>query len=184
VGNDRQALVLSFHYCVGVGSGCGDLHEVLAMRNGAIEVVYGAWKAQLTLGLTSATFRNPAYFGADPFCCPSGWQVETLSLDPGTGDLGVIRSELVVCTDGTLTLQALGTDVIALTCGPEAAIPGSTYRTTEETAVLPATIGGLSGLRDGDRVIVEYSVQQCSDGDIYCWSPSALVATKITVRDP
>ncbi len=92
--DDREALVLTFHYCTGVGSGCGSLHEVLTMKDGEVEVVHSTFQAGLQLGPTTATFNEPEYAVDDPLCCPSARRIRTIGLDPNTGEVGVIDVQI------------------------------------------------------------------------------------------
>lgn len=177
---NREALVLSAGYCTGIGSGCGDVHEVLTMQDGQVIVVYGAWKAQLTLEQDFATFDNPALFRSDPLCCPSGRRIETVGWQAATGDLAVIESQLLVCTEGVLAYDpgvGFPQGIIQLAC--EAGHPGSAYLFISDTVVEPATVGGFENLREGDRIRVEYATD-CEEGTLYC----ELVATKITRLGP
>ncbi|MCH8346031.1 MAG: hypothetical protein IIC87_03760 [Chloroflexi bacterium] len=92
--DDREALVLTFHYCTGVSSGCGSLHEVLTMKDGEVEVVHSTFQAGLQLGPTTATFNEPEYAVDDPLCCPSARRIRTIGLDPNTGEVGVIDVQI------------------------------------------------------------------------------------------
>ena len=180
VDGNREVLVLSAGYCTGIGSGCGDVHEVLTMQNSEVIVVYSAWKAQLTLERDSATFDNPALFRSDPFCCPSGRRIETVGLRAATGELAVIESRLLVCAEGVLAYDpgvGFPQDIIQLAC--ETGHPGSAYLISSETVVEPTTVGGFEMLREGDRIRVEY-VTDCEEGTFYC----ELVATKIIRLGP
>jgi len=178
VNSKREALVLAFHYCTGVGSGCGAYHEVLTMIDREVKLVGGGWQALLTVEATSVTISNPAYFGDDPFCCPSARRSEIIALDPTTGELGVIATELVACKEGELvgvpeppqrnTVELRG-------CG--------SFEVSDQTVVEPASIGGIQGLRAGDTVRVEYGVGECPEDGIphNCSWGEVLAATKITV---
>ena len=174
----RQALVLTFSYCTGVGSGCGSYHEVVAARGGQIEVVYTAWQAGLTLEPDSASFNNPAFFNDDPFCCPSGRSIATVALDPATGDVGVVASELFVCTDGTFIPVEFPPNLFALRCDED--VPSTRYQVTAATAY--EGVAGLAALRDGDRIRVEYVVEQCLEGQDCSWP--RLIATKVMTVSP
>ena len=176
LGDGREAFILDIGYCTGAGSGCGSYHEVLTMRDGEVKVSYRAWKATFEVEGTSATFSIPAEFRDEALCCPSGRRIETLALDTSTGELGVIESRLLVCSEGTLAqrpAEAYPVNSIALSC--EGQYPRSAYRATSETAFEPAGVGGLDGLAAGDRVRVAYR-EDC-EADLGC----ALVATKVTV---
>jgi len=175
----REAMVLAFHYCTGTGSGCGNYYEVIAKQGEKIAVAYTAWKALFRLDGTSVVFDNPAIFRDDAFCCPSGRDIDTLALDPATGKLGVIKSELLVCTEGNLTREPAGPNTFAISCGQESPVPGSIYRISNQTTVEPAAIGGLPGLRDGDPVRVDHGTE-CEGETSFC----TLTAIKITVLSP
>lgn len=180
VDDQRKAIVLSAGYCTGVGSGCGLVHEVLTMVAGEVKLVGGGWQALVNVEATRVSISNPAYFGDDPFCCPSARRSATIALDPMTGELGVIATELVACKEGELvglpepprnTVQLRG-------CG--------SFEVTDQTVVEPASIGGIQGLRVGETVRIEYGVGQCPDDGIpyNCSWGEVLAATKITVLNP
>jgi hypothetical protein len=176
LGDGREAVILAIGYCTGIGSGCGTYREVLTMREGEVKVAYTSWQGSVEVAGTSAVFNNAAPFRDDAGCCPSGRRIETLALDTSTGELGVIESRLLVCSEGTLAqrpAEAYVTNGIVLSCDWEYA--GSAYRTTGETVVEPAGVGGLDGLAAGDRIRVAYR-EDC-EADRGC----ALVATKVTV---
>ena len=179
---DREALVVASESCTGVGSGCGVRHVVLTMKDGSVEAVYFTWKAQFDVGDASATFSFPVYLGPDnvPFCCPNGRQMDTVGLDPDTDEVAVIESELLVCTEGTLSHSESLPDSVRITCDTQAASPGATFAIADNTVVEPATLGGVDALRDGDRVMIEYRIEECPEGLSCGWSRQ-LVATKITV---
>ncbi len=180
---DREALILAPEACTGVGSGCGVRHVVLTMKDGRIEAVYFAWKAQLDIGDTSATFMFPVYFGGVPLCCPDAGQRDTVGLDPGTDEVAVIESELLVCTEGTLSRPESLPNSVIITCVAEAFPPGTSFAIAETTVVEPATLGGVDALRDGDRITIEYRIEECPQGQSCGWTRQ-LVATKITVVNP
>ena len=176
----REAVILTSDACTGVGSGCGVSHVVLAMNDGSVEAVYFAGRGQVDVGDTSATFLYPVYLGDVPLCCPNGRQRDVVGLDPGTGEVAVIESELLVCTEGTLRRFESLPNSVGVACDAEAPVPGSTFAIADTTVVEPATLGGVDALRDGDRVTIEYRVEECPQGQSCGWSRQ-LVATKITV---
>ncbi len=182
---DREAVILSPDACTGVGSGCGARHVVLAMKDGSVEAVYFGWRGQVDIGDTSATFLFPVFLGPDsvPLCCPNGRQRDKVGLDPETDEVAVIESELIVCTEGTLSRSESLPNSLGITCGAEAAMPGSTFAIADTAVVEPATLGGVDALRDGDRVTIEYRVEECPQGQSCGWTRQ-LVATKITVVNP
>ncbi len=177
----RDVLVLTFHYCTGIGSGCGSIYEVVSMPGDEVKSVYSAWKAGVTVEANSVTFDNPVIFRRDAFCCPSGRQIDTLALDPATGELGVIESRLEVCTEGVLAHnpgEIFPENLLGLSCDTE---PGVLFEITAETVVEP--MGGVDSLRQGQEVRVEYNITDCSPGGADCFGES-LTATKITLLNP
>ena len=172
----REAAIITAHTCTGVGSGCGDSRAVLTMIDGVVKSVYGSWKGSLQVGPTTARISVPRWFGPDPFCCNSGFNIDILGLDPTTGELGVIASDLSVCTQGRVHFPEFPPDVISVGC--------TQYRTTTDTEVVPATVGGLGRLEDGEFVRVEFTIEECPDLDPLCMWPTAVVATRITVGAP
>ena len=177
-----EALVLTFSYCTGIGSGCGDYHEVVSMQRGEFEIAYSAWKAQLTIRPMSAIFDNPAYFNDEPFCCPGGRYLDTLGLDSATAEVAVIESQLLLCTEGAyVPIDVPPPGELAVRC--DTGVPGTTYQISDETVFEPASLDGLQGLREGDRVRIEYVIDQCPEGVFDCfWQ--LLAATKVTALDP
>ena len=176
-----EALVLTFSYCTGVGSGCGDYHEVVSMQHGEFEIAYSAWKAQLTIRPMSAIFDNPAYFNDEPFCCPGGRYLDTLGLDSATAEVAVIESQLLLCTEGSYVPIDFPPGRLAVSC--DTGVPGTTYQISDETVFEPASLDGLQGLREGDRIRLEYVIDQCPEDVIGCFGQS-LVATKVTALNP
>ena len=181
---DREAVILSPDACTGVGSGCGVRHVVLAMKDGSVEAVYFGWRGQVDIGDTSATFLFPVFLGPDsvPLCCPNGRQRDKVGLDPETDEVAVIESELLVCTEGTLSRSESLPASVTITCDAQAAMPGGTFAIADTTVVEPATLGGVDALRDGDSITVEYRVEECPQ-ELSCGWSRQLVATKITVVD-
>ncbi|MCH8813756.1 MAG: hypothetical protein IH957_01480 [Chloroflexi bacterium] len=178
VEDGRDVLVLTFHYCTGIGSGCGSIYEVVTMPGDEVKSVYSAWKAQITFETSSVTFGNPVIFRHDGFCCPSGLQIDTLALDPATGELGVIESRLEVCAEGTLAhnpAELFPDNLLGLSCDSGR---GVLFETTAETVVEPT--GDVDSLRQGQNVRVEYNIKDCSPGGADCFGKT-LTATKITL---
>ncbi len=181
--DERKAVVLAFHYCTGTGSGCGWVNEVVAMQGGQVKSTYSTWQARLEVEPSSATFSNPVIFLQDAFCCPSGFQIDKLALDPATGELGVVQSRLDVCAQGTLAhnpTELYPDNLLELACDSGANV---LFETAGETVVEPSSIGGVGSLRQGQHVRIEYNITQCSPGGADCWG-RALLATKITVLNP
>jgi len=160
-----------------------ELQRVLTMSAGQVTVAYEAFLASLELGPASATFDGPAYAEFSAGCCPNGRLVQTVGLDTETDRVGVIDAQLALCTEGTFQrVPSLGEHVVAVRCAEGER--GAAFQTTDQTAVEPATVGGITGLQDGDRVRVEFIVKECPDSLLDC-DPSkngvTPVATKITV---
>jgi len=180
---EREAVVLAFHYCTGTGSGCGWVHEVVAMPGGQVKSAYSSWQARETIDEDSATFVNPVVFFQDAFCCPSGMLTDKLALDPLTDELGVIDSRLDVCGQGVLAHNPGDQNpdnLMELTCDAGLNV---LFETTAETVVEPSSIPGVNGLRQGQHVGVEYNIKECSPSGEDCLGKT-LTATKITVLDP
>ncbi len=180
----QEALVLTYSVCA--ASNCVvEHHIVLTMANGEVEIVYDAFKASLDLGPASAEFRVLAYAEFSPGCCPNSILVQTVGLDPETGQVGVIDAELsLFCTEGLfLPFSEEQPLIVVVRCSEEE--PATGYETTDETVVEPITVGGLDGLQEGDRISVEYFIKECPDSlrdcDAFSVTP---VATKITVLSP
>ena len=176
-----QALVLTFSYCTGIGSGCGDYHEVVSLHRGEFEIAYRAWKAHLTLRPMTAIFDNPAYFSDDPFIGPSGRYLDTLGLDSATMEVAVIESQLLLCTEGSYVPIDFPPGRLAVRC--DTGVLYTTYQISDETVFEPAGLDGLQGLREGDRVRLEYVIDQCPEDVIGCFGQS-LAATKVTALNP
>ncbi len=180
----QEALVLTYSVCA--ASNCVvEAHSVLTMTDGEVEIVYGAFEASLELGPASAEFRVLAYAEFSPGCCPNSLLLQTVGLDPETGQVGVIDAELsFFCAEGLFRPSSEEQPlIVAVRCSEDESATG--YETTDETVVEPATIGGLDGLQEGDRVRVEYFIKECPDSlrdcDAFSVTP---VATKITVLSP
>lgn len=180
----RAALVLTYSICA--ASNCVvEQHSVLTMTAGEVEIVYGAFEASLELGPTSAEFRVLAYAEFSPGCCPNSLLLQTVGLDPETGQVSVIDAELsLFCAEGAfLPFSEEQPQIVTVRCSEDE--PATGYETTDETVLEPATVGGVDGLQEGDRISVEYFIKECPeslrDCDAFSVTP---VATKITVLSP
>jgi len=189
-----QALVLTYANC-GASNCPVQGHLVLVMKDGAIAAVYAAFDSSVQIEGNSAAFALPFYAQgplSSGLCCPNGILVQTVEIDPQSRDSGVVAAELDVCAEGTIiTAPAEPQKVLFVRCldpndpaySPPRHVGG--FETTEQTVVEPATVSGLQGLAEGDRVRVEYTVKECPQSLLDC-SPGSItpIASKITVLNP
>ncbi len=179
-GGNREVLILTSVVCAGHNCPFED-NVVLAMKAGKIETVAAS---QTILGFGSdtgtVTLANRVS-SADPvdpgLAFSNGRLIRTVGLDPATGEVAVIAAKLSICANGTLGPR-LKPDAILVSCDP-GNVGG--YVITDQTVVEPASIGGLAGLQEGMRVLVEYVIKECADL-LNCDSPTLTpVATRVTV---
>ncbi|MGH2522119.1 MAG: hypothetical protein ACRDH2_06415, partial [Anaerolineales bacterium] len=176
---DREALVLTSTHCA-VDRCPFEAHLVLAMEGGQIEPVYRSFGSSAHYNPTTVTFSWPFHSEYAPLCCPSGTRNDTVGFDPAPGEVGVIASELSVCTEGTLAVGPTP-NVVFVVCQPGEA---TDYELTGQTVVEPAGVGGPVGLQPGMRVRVEYLLKECSIL-VECRAATITpVAMKITVLSP
>ena len=175
----RVALVLTRVSCY--ASNCPvEAHQVLTMKDGEIVKVYEASEALLELGPSSATFSSPAYAEFSGGCCPNGRLVQTVGLDAASGEVKALDADLKLCTEGPFVMMPEPANRVSLRCNEDS--PTTGYLLSEATAFEPAEVGGLSGIQDGDRIRVEYTVKECPDSLLDC-EPGSItpLATKVTV---
>jgi hypothetical protein len=162
------------------------------MEDGEVKVVYraGGRGTGVELGPATATFIIPAHPQAPLFaglCCPNGEIIQTVGFDHESGEVRVIEAELSVCTEGTFTVMpSQPPNTLFVRCAEGEPQNETGYETTDATVVEPATVGGVNGLQEGDRITVEFMVKECPDSLLDCESPLSLtpVVTKITVLSP
>ncbi len=188
-----QAVVVTYTNCG--GSNCPvQGHRVLAMRDGAVAEVYGAFDSSVEIGGNSAAFAMAFYAKGALFAGlsgPNGILVQTVEIDPQTGDVGLAAARLDICAEGdVITAPMKPPNPLFVRCldpndptySPPRHVGG--FETTNQTVVEPAAVG-LSGLKEGDHVKVDYTIKECPQSLLDC-SPDSItpVATKITVMSP
>lgn len=181
--DEREALVVTRTNC-GASNCPVERHQVFTMTDGEVTIGYETFDAGLELGPDTATFDLGAYAEFSGGCCPNGRLLQTVGLDPETDGVRVIDADLsLFCTEGELlSPESLGPNVVSVRCSENT--PASGFETTPDTVVEPASVGGVSGLQEGDRVSIEYVVKECPDSLLDCESSITPVATTITVLSP
>jgi hypothetical protein len=85
----------------------------------------------------------------------------------------------VLCTEGSYIFLEDPPNLFAVRCDEN--VPSTRYQVDASTVY--GGIAGPDALHDGDRIRVEYAIEECPDDDSYC-SWERLFATNITRVSP